>query len=172
MLWAVGLCVLCASAFPNSFGRRKVCRDRLMYEPTSKVEWLPTGHSESRTMLAAEKCGAKDSSRKYGSKMFRPSSFDRLSSYFAFVRSELKGTLYLFGWVEFGFPSFVSIVLASSHATVGLVPARRCRFGVLDRAGSRPNLLRSSGPLVSVARQTYCEVRAQGPASRGTCSDH
>ena len=31
-------------------------------------------------------------------------------------------------------------------ATVGLVPTRRNRFGALDSAVSRPNLLRSSGP--------------------------
>ena len=63
-----------------------------------------------------------------------------------------------------------------ASATVGLVPTCRNRFGVLDGAGSRPNLLRSSGPrplnagaflgLGLVAHQTYCEARAQGPASR------
>jgi hypothetical protein len=64
-------------------------------------------------------------------------------------------------------------------ATVGLAPTRRNRFGALDIAVSQPNLVAFVGHKALergglfggtglVAHQTYCEARAQGPASRGS----
>jgi hypothetical protein len=61
-------------------GRREVGKYHLLLQDNIQSGVSPKGLSESRTIFAVEKWGAKDNSRKHGSKIFRPTSFDRLRS--------------------------------------------------------------------------------------------
>ncbi len=94
-------------------------------------------HSRSKTMLAVEKWGAKNNSRKQGSKIFRPTSFDRLSSWFFLKRRGAEKRRSLWAFCLCGLRA--SVFPNSWKGRNGKTSIYRYVFIAFDLANSRKN---------------------------------